>query len=64
MGVDGLIFWSSSNNMTQRCDTITNFLQTTLGPKEWDFDEICQPYIANITEYTDKFGCNMTSQRL
>ncbi|KAK6021365.1 hypothetical protein OSTOST_12962, partial [Ostertagia ostertagi] len=32
MGVNGLIFWSSSNNMTDRCGSITTFLNMTLGP--------------------------------
>nr|CDJ90596.1 Glycoside hydrolase domain containing protein [Haemonchus contortus] len=32
MGADGLIFWSSSSNMTKRCDIVTKFVNTTLGP--------------------------------
>ncbi|XGW08280.1 hypothetical protein V3C99_010966, partial [Haemonchus contortus] len=32
MGVNGLIFWSSSRNMKYRCSAIMDFVQNKLGP--------------------------------
>ncbi|KAK5968258.1 hypothetical protein GCK32_011387 [Trichostrongylus colubriformis] len=32
MGVDGFIFWSTSNDMTDRCKPIPKYFETTLGP--------------------------------
>ncbi|VDO06591.1 unnamed protein product [Haemonchus placei] len=32
MGANGIIFWSSSSNMKDRCDIVRNFTNTTLGP--------------------------------
>uniref|UniRef100_A0A7I4Y8G3 Hyaluronidase n=1 Tax=Haemonchus contortus TaxID=6289 RepID=A0A7I4Y8G3_HAECO len=32
MGVDGLIFWSSSRNMKYRCPAIMDFVENKLGP--------------------------------
>ncbi|VDO04852.1 unnamed protein product [Haemonchus placei] len=40
MGADGLIFWSSSSNMTKRCDIVTKFVNTTLGPYEMLLNQI------------------------
>ncbi|VDO62022.1 unnamed protein product [Heligmosomoides polygyrus] len=42
MGVDGLVFWSSSSNMTLRCDNIEDYLQKTLGPY-MGWEELAEP---------------------
>ncbi|VDM59887.1 unnamed protein product [Angiostrongylus costaricensis] len=32
LGIDGLILWSSSANMTKRCEKIKDYIETDLGP--------------------------------
>ncbi|ETN84018.1 hyaluronoglucosaminidase [Necator americanus] len=32
MGIDGIIFWSSSKDITQRCDLIKGKMDTSVGP--------------------------------
>ncbi|XGW08276.1 hypothetical protein V3C99_010965, partial [Haemonchus contortus] len=61
MGINGLIFWSSSANMKHRCPAIIDFVKYKLGPKILEFKDICDSFkfpVTNITEYGGL--CNVT----
>uniref|UniRef100_A0A7I4Y8J8 Hyaluronidase n=1 Tax=Haemonchus contortus TaxID=6289 RepID=A0A7I4Y8J8_HAECO len=61
MGIDGLIFWSSSANMMFRCTAIMDFVKYKLGPRILNFNDTCGSFsfpVTNITEYGGL--CNVT----
>nr|CDJ88617.1 Glycoside hydrolase domain containing protein [Haemonchus contortus]CDJ90597.1 Glycoside hydrolase domain containing protein [Haemonchus contortus] len=61
MGVDGLIFWSSSRNMKYRCPAIMDFVENKLGPEILNFNDTCSTFnvpVTNIQQYGNL--CNVS----
>ncbi|KAK6013394.1 hypothetical protein OSTOST_21292, partial [Ostertagia ostertagi] len=59
MGINGLAFWSSSTNMTTRCDLIKDFVNTTLGPAILNYTETCSSFTVNESGNDQVANCTL-----